>query len=203
MKMIYPKKIYLPMISFVKNHHKSAATRSFFTRIFPVMMLSMVLVNPAYAKDDVSFIEATKSRRSETLGDIYTFGVYGSVASNSSYNTYAGMQFMFLDDNEFGGNDSAIKILIGQELNSNFAPFYEIGTDLYGLITLFDDDRETQTCRTDERCSIDFFFRIGLRIKLAETISLGIFHEDINFGNFHETVSGGHRYVGSSLAIQF
>ena len=171
--------------------------------IFVFVLFRFTFEKYAVAADESVFLEASKSRRSETLGDIYTFGIYGVLEENTYYNTYAGMQFMFLDDNDLGGNDSAIKLLIGQELAGPIAPFYEIGTDLIGFVTLLNGNRQTHTCRDEQHCSIDFFFRIGLRIKLADTISLGIFHENIDFGHFHENVSGEHRYVGSSLAIHF
>lgn len=187
----------------IKIDKQWSTPRFFITQLFLVILLITAFEKTALAEEQITSLEITKSRRSETLGDIYTFGLYSPLTNSRNFNIYAGVQFMFLDDNDLGGNDSAIKLLIGQELAGSIAPFYEIGTDLFGFITLFDDSTQTHSCREEQQCSIDFFFRIGLRIKFADTISLGIFHENIDFGHFHENVSGEHRYVGSSLAIAF
>ena len=172
------------------------------TRIILTLMMSLSLGQYAIAGNS-GLIELTKSTRSETLGDIYTFALYSPLAGDSKLGLYGGMQLMQLEKNDLGEESSAIKILLGQSFGKTFAPFYEIGTDLYGFLTLLDNDKDTDRCTEDQECSIDFFFRIGLRIKFGNNLHLGIYHENIDFGDFHENKSGEHRYIGSSLGFAF
>ncbi|MCW8924614.1 MAG: hypothetical protein OQK69_13460 [Gammaproteobacteria bacterium] len=165
-------------------------------------MIAFAFSRQAQANNE-TVIEISKSSRSETLGDIYSFGLHSSLTDNSGASIYAGIQFMTFDNNDINSIDSTLKIFFGQSFGKTVAPFYEIGTDLYGFLTLLDNDRQTDTCTEEHQCAIDFFFKIGLKINLGDNLILGIFHENIDFGAFHTSLSGEHRYVGSSLGIKF
>lgn len=183
--------IYLVMTSFVK----------FITQFIIATTLGIGFISNALADNEKIFIEITKSSHSETLGEIHALGFYSPRDKNSGL--YVGMQIMLIENDALNKNNSTIKMFFGQQIGGRIAPFYEIGTDLYGFITLFDNSRQTHTCTADQQCAIDLFFRIGLRLKLSENITLGIFHENIDFGDFHENLSGEHRYVGSSFSLSF
>ncbi|MDH3342854.1 MAG: hypothetical protein OEM07_03935 [Gammaproteobacteria bacterium] len=167
-----------------------------------VILLALAFSSSAQANND-SIIELSKSSRSETLGNIYTFGLYSSLSTDAQSSIYGGINLIFLENNAINKSDSTLKIFAGQSLGKKVSAFYEIGTDLYGFITLFDNDQETHTCKEDQRCAFDLFFKIGMKIQLGSHLMLGIFHENISFGDFHENLSGEHRYVGSSLGIKF
>jgi len=186
----------------VKNRQRKKANSYGIIRIIITLTLTITFNQKAQADND-SVIEISKSRRSETLGDIYTFGLYSNITGNSSSNIYAGMNILFLDNNDLNKTDSALKIYLGQSFGKTLAAFYEIGTDLYGLLTLLDNDNETHSCTEEQRCAIDFFFKIGVKINFGDNLVLGIFHENIDFGAFHTNLSGEHRYIGSSLGIKF
>ncbi|MCK5002819.1 MAG: hypothetical protein KAS57_07320 [Gammaproteobacteria bacterium] len=171
-------------------------------QVFLATTLMLSFYHQASANEG-SFIELTKSRHSETLGDIYTFGIYSTLAGNSATKIYSGLQLMELEYDDLGTYNSTIKVFFGQAFGHTFAPFYEIGTDLYGLLTLLDNDKETHSCTADRECAIDFFFRLGIRINLGDNLSIGVFHENIDFGDFHTSLSGEHQYVGSSIAFRF
>ena len=186
----------------MKNRQRKTANSYGMIRIIITLILSITFSQQAQADND-SVIEISKSRRSETLGDIYTFGLHSNITGDSSSNIYAGMSILFLDNNNLNKNDSAIKIYFGQSFGKTLAPFYEIGTDLYGLLTLFNNDNETHSCTEEQQCAIDLFFKIGIKINFGDNLVLGIFHENIDFGAFHTNLSGEHRYVGSSLGFKF
>lgn len=167
-----------------------------------VISLAIGFSNPALANDG-GVIELSKSHRSETLGDIYSFGLHTSTSGSSNAYFYAGMNLLMLDNNDINRNDSAFKIFIGQSFGKTITPFYEIGTDLYGFLTLFGNNNETHTCSNEHECALDFYFKIGLKINLGDHLILGFFHENIDFGAFHENLSGEHRYTGSSIGFAF
>ncbi|MDH5612260.1 MAG: hypothetical protein OEY66_07380 [Gammaproteobacteria bacterium] len=171
--------------------------------IILMLILAVSFENSAAARSEKSFVELTASNHSKTLNDVYSFGLYSSITGSSKLRTYAGVQFMEFEQATPGENSSAIKILIGQTFGQTFSPFYEVGTDVFGLFYLLDNNKETDTCSTDQQCAIDFYFRIGVRIKLNENLILGLFHENIDFGDFHASLSGEHRYVGSSFGFEF
>ena len=168
------------------------------------MIVSLAIGFPSHTlANDGGIIELSKSHRSETLGDIVTFGLHSSLGGNSRTNFYAGMNLIMLDNNDIGKNDSTFKIFIGQSFGKTFSPFYEIGTDLYGFLTLFSNNNETHSCSNEHACALDFYFKIGLKINLGDHLVLGFFHENIDFGSFHENLSGEHRYTGSSIGFAF
>ena len=177
---------------------------NYYCIISVIMMLGFTITssNHAVASQDGG-IEISKSNRSETLGEIHTFGVYSSLAGNSRSKLYAGMQLITLDNNDINESDSTLKVFIGQSFGKNFSPFYEVGTDFYGFLTLLNNDNETHNCTDEQQCAIDFFFRIGIRIKAGKNLVVGVFHENIDFGDFHKNLSGEHRYVGSSIGFRF
>lgn len=170
---------------------------------FALLILLMGFAGQAYSGNEKAFVELTKSSYSRTLDDVYSFGLYSATSGNRKTNIYAGMQFTEFTQTIPGEDSSAIKILIGQSFGQSIAPFYEIGTDFYGLLSLFNNDLETDNCIDNQQCAIDFYFRIGLRIKLNDNLMLGIFHENIDFGDFHTSLSGEHRYVGGSVGFEF
>ena len=169
--------------------------------IILTLILAVSFENNAQARNEKSFVELAASSHSKTLDDVYSFGLYSSITGSSKISTYAGMQFMEFEQTTPGEDSSAIKILIGQTFGQTFSPFYEIGTDFFGLFYLLDNDKEA--CTTDQQCAIDVYFRIGVRIKLNDNLMLGLFHENVDFGDFHSSLSGEHRYIGSSLGFEF
>lgn len=186
-----------------RKQHWTIASR--LTLVQLVLSVAIIATSGQYAhaRNEKSFIELTKSGHSKTLDDVYTFGLYSSITGRSKLRFYAGMQFMEFEQQTPGEDSSSLKILIGQTFGQTLSPFYEIGTDLYGLLTLLDNDRETKTCTDEQQCSIDFYFRIGLRVNFSDNLILGIFHENIDFGDFHSSLTGEHRYVGASLGFEF
>lgn len=172
-------------------------------KIIVSLLLMVVSSQHALAAKEKSFIELTRSSRSQTLDDVYSFGLYSAISGSEKTRIYAGMQFMEFEQTIAGSDSSALKILLGQTFGQTFAPFYEIGTDLYGLLSLLNNDLETDNCTEEQNCAIDFYFRIGLRIKFNDSLILGIFHENIDFGDFHSSLSGEHRYVGASMGFEF
>jgi len=180
------------------------APANYYCIISVIVMLGFTITSSSQATaSQGSGIEISKSNRSETLGEIHTFGVYSSLAGNSRSNLYAGMQLLTLDNNDINETDSTLKVFLGQSFGKNFSPYYEVGTDFYGFLTLLNNDNETKNCTDEQQCAIDVFFRIGLRIKIGKNLVAGIFHENIDFGAFHKNLSGEHRYVGSSLGFNF
>ncbi len=174
-----------------------------FARLLLVLLIFTGSYEYALARNEKSFIELTKSHHSETLNNVYSFGLYSPVTNKSKIRFYAGMQFMEFEQQIPGEDSSVIKVLIGQTFGQTFLPFYEIGTDLFGLLSLFNNNNETKACTDDQQCAIDVYFRIGLRINLNDNLVIGMFHENIDFGDFHSSLSGEHRYVGASLGFQF
>lgn len=172
------------------------------TVYFLFAILLNINFNPAALANDSSFVELTKSSRSETLDDIYTFGLYATLTGDSKLSIYSGVQFMEIESDNLGLNNSVIKIFIGQSFGEIISPFYEIGTDLFGLLSLLNNDNDREACAEDQQCAIDFFFRIGLRINMGK-VMVGIYHENIDFGDFHNSLSGEHRYTGSSISFRF
>lgn len=181
------------------------------SRLFPFSIVKLLLIifaitltyENALASNERSFIELTKSSHSETLNDVYTFGLYSAITGKSKLRFYAGMQFMEFEQQTPGEDSSTIKILIGQTFGRTIAPFYEIGTDLFGFLLLLDNNSESGTCFDEHQCELDFYFRIGMRINLNDNLMLGLFHENVDFGDFHSSLTGEHRYVGASLGFQF
>ncbi|MDH5711331.1 MAG: hypothetical protein OEZ15_06665 [Gammaproteobacteria bacterium] len=169
---------------------------------FLLAILLSISVNTTALANDSSFVELTKSSKSETLDDIYTFGLYATLTGDSQLSIYSGVQFMEIESDNLGLNNSVIKIFIGQSFGEIFSPFYEIGTDLYGLLSLLDNNNDREACAEEQQCAVDFFFRIGLRINMGK-VMIGIYHENIDFGDFHSSLSGEHRYTGSSIAFRF
>lgn len=201
--MIYSKTTCLPMISFARQH---ACETQKFTALccsFALLILLTGFAGQAHSDSEKAFVELTKSSYSRTLDDVYSFGLYSAVSGNRKTKIYAGMQFTEFTQTIPGEDHSVIKILLGQSFGQSFAPFYEIGTDFYGLLSLLNNDLETDNCSGDQQCAIDFYFRIGLRIRLSDNLMLGIFHENIDFGDFHTSLSGEHRYVGGSVGFEF
>ncbi|MDT8452464.1 MAG: hypothetical protein RQ936_06945 [Gammaproteobacteria bacterium] len=170
---------------------------------FTLLILLMGFAGQLHSGNEKAFVELTKSSYSRSLDDVYSFGLYSAISGNRKTKFYAGMQFMEFTQTIPGEDRSAVKILFGQRFGQTFAPFYEIGTDFYGLLSLLNNDLETNNCTDNQRCAIDFYFRIGMRIKLSDNLMLGIFHENIDFGDFHTSLSGEHRYVGGSLGFEF
>lgn len=181
------------------------------SRLFPFSIVKLLLIifaitlthENALASNERSFIELTKSSHSETLNNVYTFGLYSAITGKSKLRFYAGMQFMEFEQQTPGEDSSVIKVLIGQTFGQSVAPYYEIGTDLFGFLTLFNNNKESDSCTEEQQCAIDFYFRIGLRINLDDNLMLGLFHENVDFGDFHSSLTGEHRYVGASLGFQF
>ena len=170
--------------------------------VIVILGSNIALSNYAIASDDEG-IEISKSSLSETLGDIYTLGLFAPLTSKKYPNLHGGFQIIFFEKNNLGENDFTLKFYAGQEFGNTVALFYEAGTDFYGLITLLSDNKETHNCTNEQRCAIDTFLRIGLRIKLGNNLTLGVFHENIDFGDFHKNLSSEHRYVGSSIGFKF
>lgn len=168
-----------------------------------LLILLVGFAGQAHSANEKAFVELTKSSYSRTLEDVYSFGLYSAVSGNRKTKIYAGMQFTEFTQTIPGEDHSAIKILLGQSFGQTFAPFYEIGTDFYGLLSLLNNDLETNNCTDNQQCAIDFYFRIGLRMRLSDNLMFGIFHENINFGDFHTSLSGEHRYVGGSVGFEF
>ncbi len=191
------------MTSFAKQDACEAKKLFALCFSFALLILITGFSGQAHSDNEKAFVELTKSSYSRTLDDVYSFGLYSAVSGNRKTKIYAGMQFTEFTQTIPGEDRSAIKILIGQSFGQTLAPFYEIGTDFYGLLSLLNNNLETDNCIDNQQCAIDFYFRIGLRIRLSNNLMLGIFHENINFGDFHTSLSGEHRYVGGSVGIEF
>ena len=175
------------------------------TSLFLALLITITTSQNSLAENSTkSFIEISKSHRSESLGDIHSLSLYSSLISDRYSNSYAGIQLITFEKNIIGEEDTVIKVFVGQDMGGTFSPFYEIGTDLYGFFSLLDDNNnDSRACTEDQKCAIDMFFRLGMRVKLGKNLTLNIFHENIDFGDFHIELSGEHNYTGSSLGFRF
>lgn len=182
-------------------------------KIFKYIFLALLIstsTNTLAQNSANSFIEFSKSHRSETLGDIHNLSLYSSLSSDNHPNSYAGIQLMTFEKNIIGEEDALIKFFVGKDMGLTFSPFYEIGTDFNGFLKILidiiidnDNDNDTKACTEDQKCATDLFFRVGFKVKLGKNLVLRVFHENINFGDFHTNLSGEHSYTGSSIGLIF
>lgn len=152
---------------------------------------------------DYNIVEITQSLNSKTFEQINTIGLYSSFSKKHGETSYGGIQIAFYEHTSNLERDSVVRVFFGQKIEGLISPFFEIGTDLFGFLVALSDNNNEQSCKEDRECAIDIFFRVGIRIKLSRTNTLGIFHENIDFGDFHSSLTGEHNYTGVSIGFKF
>jgi hypothetical protein len=155
------------------------------------------------SKAEYNLFEVTRSTNSKTFDQISTIGFYSTLGKKHGETSYGGVQLAFYEHTSNLETDSIARIIFGQKIEGLISPFFEVGTDLYGFLVILSDSDNRQNCKDNRECTIDVFFRVGIRIKIYKQHTLGIFHENIDFGDFHSNLVGEHNYTGASLGFNF
>lgn len=156
-----------------------------------------------HSRTNDSFIEFTQSTSSDTLDRVSTIGLYSNFGKFHSLLSYGGVQVAQFRNADIRDDHSVMRIFAGQAIKGAISPFFEVGTDLYGFLVMLSDNNNRDECKDDRKCTVDAYFRFGVRINLFKQYKLGIFHENISFGDFHTHLKGEHNYTGASLSFNF
>ena len=171
------------------------------TNIYLSLLLATLLLTtrPCFAINTSSFAEYTNSINTATFNSIKTIGLFARGQMTQGEIVYGGLKFSHFD--LYNGIDSSglYQVVIGVTTTGTYAPFLEIGTDLISFFA----SRDNSDCGKGDECQINAFIKAGIRIRLSEGYTLGIFHESMTFEDDNSVLSGEHDYTGMSIGYDF
>ena len=159
----------------------------------------LLTTKPCFAINSNSFAEYTNSINTATFSSIKTIGLFARGQMTQGEIVYGGLKFSHFDLSNGIDSSSLYQVVIGASITGTYAPFLEIGTD---FISFF-GSRDNSDCGSGKECQINAFIKAGIRIRLPEGYTLGIFHESMTFENNNSVLSGDHNYIGMSIGYHF
>ena len=166
-----------------------------------LFLLTTVLVisKPCFAVNANSFVEYTNSLNTATFSSIKTIGLFARGQMTRSEIVYGGLKYSHYELNDGVISSGLYQVVIGASTTGSFAPFLEIGTDILSFLA----SRDNADCGSGAQCKMNMFIRAGLRIRLPERFTLGLFHESMTFDDSNTTLTGNHNYTGLSIGYSF
>ena len=174
--------------------------------LLSVLLLIALFASPQTSQAKDAFIELTHSPGNDTFDGISSVGLYGTFSKNFGILSYGGVQMTLFRDSSTSSDEGVARMFIGEAFKGPISPFFEIGTDAYGFLVLLlneDNNDNDESCASEQRCSIDAYFRFGIRFYPTKELSLGVYYENSNFGDSHTHLTGSHHYTGASLGFSF
>ena len=166
------------------------------------ILLAVCLLVPLRAFGvDKSFIEYSLLSSSDTLRNVNVLGFYTVFNYQRNYAYYGGLEFALFEQETAIESELVARVTIGIGGLNSFAPYAEIGIGLFDF--LFRSNDTQQRCDEELDCDPDIHFRAGMRVRVSNQVSLGLFYEGVSFGDFEDELSGSHGYIGSSIGIRF
>ena len=174
--------------------------RTTYTPTFLYLLTALLLFSkPCFADNKNSFVEYTNSLNTTTFRSIKTIGLFARGQMTRSEIVYGGLKFSHFELNDGIISSGIYQVVIGASTTGNFAPFMEIGTDILSFLA----SRDSADCGSGKQCKMNAFIRAGLRIRLPEGFTLGLFHESMTFDDSNSTLTGNHDYTGMSIGYDF
>lgn len=164
-----------------------------------VITVSLITTNNSFSTSKNSFIEYTNSINTATFDSIQTVGLYAKGQDTRGEIVYGGLQLSHFELKNGSGSSDIYRVLIGATTLGTYAPFLEIGTDFLGLLTT----RDKTDCGNGNQCRINAFIKAGIRIRIKNDFSLGLFHESMSFDDTNSALAGVHNYTGMSFGYDF
>ena len=173
------------------------------TLLLILFAFSICPTHPTYADNYKHFIEYSQSFDIDTFESVKSIGLYTKNRIRRGEVIYGGLQFSqfnFLNNTDSSGIFCAV---IGVTTTGKINPFIEISTDLLSALIHSSNDDNQNNCNNETRCTLDGYFKAGVRFEIMNRVRFGIFHEVISFGNNHNLLKDDHDQTGLSLSYDF
>ena len=173
------------------------------TLLLTLFAFSVCHTNQTYADNYNHLIEYSQSFDIDTFESVKSIGLYTKNKIRRGEVIYGGLQFSqfkFLNNTDSSG---IFRVVIGVTTTGRINPYIEISTDLLSALIDSSNDDNQNNCNNETRCTLDGFFRAGIRFEIMNRIRFGIFHEVISFGNNHNLLKDDHDQTGLSISYDF